>query len=144
MLQGLNGIRREGEEVMTDWLVWSPEYGETIPIMDDGSGPMEYGCGVVLVRTDVGKREAIICAVTAWRRGEEPSGYRDDGWVSPFTGVQRPEPVGATHERQRDPHALRIRRIPAHRPNEPYRELRRTLRPASLRLGRGEQSDLGE
>ncbi len=71
---------------MRDYLVCSPEYGTVIPVLDDGSGPMEYGCDVVLIRTNLGPTQARVAAVTLWRRGKVPCRYLWDS-ENPFTGV---------------------------------------------------------
>jgi hypothetical protein len=36
-------MKRKGKLKMKRWWVISKEYGEVVPILDDGSGPMEYG-----------------------------------------------------------------------------------------------------
>lgn len=49
------------------WLVASPEYGTVIPIMDDGTGPMEYQSDVVNVQAAT-PHEAKVLAVRAMRK----------------------------------------------------------------------------
>ena len=44
------------------WYVISPEYGTVIPILDDGTGPTEYGCDVVEVEAET-KRDALAMGV---------------------------------------------------------------------------------
>ncbi len=46
------------------YLVYTPEYGTVIPILDDGTGPMEYGCDVLHVRAR-NRRAAKVLAVRA-------------------------------------------------------------------------------
>jgi len=72
----------------TYWVI-SPEYGEVIPILDDGTGPTEYGCEVIRVEAP-NKRAATVMAVRAWRtEGKWRGGLRycyDD--ECPFTGLK--------------------------------------------------------
>lgn len=44
------------------YMVYSPEMRHTVPIMDDGSGPSEYGCCVAMVEA-TSRREAISKAI---------------------------------------------------------------------------------
>ena len=69
-----------------DYLVVSPEVGVMIPVLDDGSGPIEYGRDVALVRTSLGPREAKVAAVALWRRGLISSDWIHDA-ECPFAGV---------------------------------------------------------
>ena len=68
---------------MRHWWVRSPEIATMVPVMDDGSGPMEYGCDVVCIAaTD--RRSAIVAGVAAMV--EWPTVARGDR-VNPFAGV---------------------------------------------------------
>ncbi len=64
--------------------VVSPEYGEVIPILDDGTGPMEYGADFLYVRARNAHRAKTL-AVRAWRRAHAK--YLEPG-ENPFTGVK--------------------------------------------------------
>ncbi len=65
------------------FLVCSPEYGEVIPILDDGSGPMEYGRDAVYVRART-RRRARVLAVRWFRRFDAKYLQRVD---NPFRGM---------------------------------------------------------
>jgi hypothetical protein len=85
-----------GGENMPKYCVVTPEYGTKIPILDDGSGPIEYGCDVIEIEAD-NKRDAIAMGVKEMLKG----GYGGHGrsmdyqWCrdqrkdncSPYTGV---------------------------------------------------------
>lgn len=84
--------------------VLTPEYGVLVPILDDGTGPTEWGADWALV-VATSAREAVRIAVKAWLRGEnacvyDPGPYgvsygyrgycvrqREDG-ECPWTGVR--------------------------------------------------------
>ena len=68
------------------WYVVSPEYEEVVPILDDGTGPTEYGCDCVEVEAN-SKREAIIKGLSAMRidRTCHHPQYADG---NPFTGMK--------------------------------------------------------
>jgi hypothetical protein len=67
------------------WLVIGPEYGTTINIgLDDGTGPMEYGCDVVEVEADT-KCDAKVLGVALLRRQPYLQRYAEE---NPFTGVR--------------------------------------------------------
>jgi hypothetical protein len=74
------------------WLVYTPEYGMIIPILDDGSGPTEYGSDVLYVRA-ANRQRAKVLAVRAWRRA---SRIREAHWIqdcdsdmrNPFAGLK--------------------------------------------------------
>ena len=74
------------------YMVYTPEYGTVIPILDDGSGPKEYGADVLLVRA-TNKRRAKVLAVRRWRH--RPRGKwvenRDSDLISPFAGLKAEE-----------------------------------------------------
>lgn len=84
--------------------VVSPEYGVHMPILDDGTGPTEWGSDWAMV-VATSAREAVSICVRAWLKGQNPNIYddgpfgpsysyrgycqrqREDG-VSPWTGVR--------------------------------------------------------
>jgi hypothetical protein len=73
------------------WWVVTPQYGRVIPILDDGTGPMEYGADVVEVEAE-SKRDAIAFGVRAmlrgsWREFKWCRDQRDSG-LSPYGGVR--------------------------------------------------------
>ncbi len=71
------------------FLVASAEYGEVIPILDDGSGPMEYGCDVLWIRAR-SKQRAKILMVRAFRRRTKGRSWKSAPWLydgNPFTGM---------------------------------------------------------
>lgn len=53
--------------MLKPWLVVSREYGTKIPILDDGSGPMEYGSDVVFVEAE-NRRDAREMGVMLFRQ----------------------------------------------------------------------------
>jgi hypothetical protein len=76
---------------MTHYMVVTPEYGAKIPILDDGSGPMEYGCDVFEVEAP-NARQAKVQAVQYWRTHPYDA-YHKNGWLdevdgNPFTGLK--------------------------------------------------------
>lgn len=71
---------------MKRYVVIGPEYGTVEPILDDGTGPMEYGCDVVEVEAET-RRAALVLGVRLLRR--LPRGYLDRfPDENPFTGVR--------------------------------------------------------
>ena len=82
------------------FLVYTPEYGTTIPILDDGTGPIEYGADFVVIRARTRARAKVL-AVRYWRRH-----WKWDGWVvtqdsdglCPFTGLKVEEYVHEPEE----------------------------------------------
>lgn len=80
------------------WWVVTPEYGERMPVCDDGSGPVEYGRDSIEVEAPT-RRAAIIAGVKAMRAN---SGryryYRGHCEGNPFAGV-RAEPAVCGHGR---------------------------------------------
>jgi len=73
---------------MTKWHVVSPEYGTKMPILDDGSGPIEHGCDVVEVEADT-KRAAIVAGVRVMRADTRFCHYHSDHCDgNPFTGMK--------------------------------------------------------
>lgn len=78
---------------LNPYWVTSPEYGVLIPILDDGSGPIEYGCDVEEVWAP-NKRDAIKIAVKKWRTERGWWSNRNyvhdrmaDG-LNPFVGIK--------------------------------------------------------
>lgn len=64
----------------------TPEYGEIVPVTDEGEGPMEYGCDAVCVDAK-GRVQAKVIAVREMRRrGMEY--INDNPDRSPFTGLE--------------------------------------------------------
>jgi hypothetical protein len=83
---------------MLPWYVVTPEYGEVVPVLDDGQGPTEYGCDVIEVEAP-SKRAAVIAGVRAMRAN--PREYRYYGGHcegNPFAGVKA-EPAVCPHGR---------------------------------------------
>lgn len=69
------------------WFVVTPEYGEVVPILDYGQGPMEYGADVIEVEAAT-KRDAIIAGVALMRsRPGQFHYFRDHCEGNPFAGV---------------------------------------------------------
>ena len=66
------------------WLVCSPEYGEVVPVTDEGQGPMEYGCDVVHVEAE-SKRDALYLGVLLFR--QQHARYLRDA-ENPYAGVK--------------------------------------------------------
>jgi hypothetical protein len=66
------------------WLVCSPEYGEVVPILDDGTGPMEYGCDVVHVEAET-REDALLLGVMLLKK--QGARYVVDG-ENPYAGVK--------------------------------------------------------
>ena len=76
---------------MKRWLVVTPEYGEVIPITDEGQGPTEYQSDVIEVEAET-RRDAILIGVQLMRAS--PSDYhwfRDNCYGNPFVGVTAEE-----------------------------------------------------
>jgi hypothetical protein len=87
------------------WLVITPEYDEVVPILDDGTGPIEYGCDVIEIEAE-SRRDAIALGVNEMLKGGRQNEYgfykwcrmaRSDG-ESPYAGV-RAEIVLASEKR---------------------------------------------
>ena len=55
---------------MRRWYVVTPEYETKVPILDDGSGPVEYGCDVVEVEAET-RRDAITFGVKIMLAGSD-------------------------------------------------------------------------
>lgn len=83
---------------MPRYYVVSPEWGEVVPVTDEGQGPMEYGCDVVEVEA-TSRADARVLGLKLLR--ERPCyhrwhGYNSDNdfaglrvkpWVDPETGL---------------------------------------------------------
>lgn len=75
-----------GSEELKPWLVVTPEYGEVIPVLDDGTGPVEYGCDIVFVEAET-RQDAILIGVKIMReRGD--AYYRHGHADNPWAGVK--------------------------------------------------------
>ena len=73
---------------MPRYYVITPEYGTTDPILDDGTGPYEYGCDVVEVEAP-NTRVAKVLGVRELRRTKSHWMRDQDGdGHSPFTGLK--------------------------------------------------------
>ena len=81
---------------MKRWWVVTPEYGVVDPILDDGTGPMEYGADCIKIEAETA-RDAIAFGVKLMLNNPwKPKGWvkykwckdaRSDG-VSPYSGVK--------------------------------------------------------
>ena len=76
---------------MPRYYVVTPQYGTTIPILDDGTGPEEYGADVIEVEAP-NKRAAVTEGVKRMLAGSRKEfrwcrDQRSDG-VNPFAGVK--------------------------------------------------------
>lgn len=70
------------------WSVVTPEYGTVIPILDDGTGPIEYGADYVCVEADT-KRQALVAGVRKLRStGSHWMEDQNSDGASPFTGLK--------------------------------------------------------
>lgn len=78
---------------MKPWLVCSPEYGEVVPILDDGTGPMEYGADCVFVEADT-RRDALLLGVALFRQQGARYLDRTD---NPYAGVTVESQVCPAH-----------------------------------------------
>jgi len=70
--------------------VTSAEWGEVIPILDDGTGPTEYGCDHLWVRTTSAKRAKVLM-VRAFRRRTKGKSWKSAPWLwdgNPFRGMR--------------------------------------------------------
>ena len=85
----------ESRERARKWLVITPEYDEVIPILDDGTGPIERGCDVIEIEAPTA-RDAITLGVKEMLKGGRQDIYsfykwciqsRSDG-ENPFAGVR--------------------------------------------------------
>lgn len=71
---------------MRRWLVLTPEYGEVVPVTDEGQGPMEYQRDGIEIDAET-KRDAILCGVQVMR-----ANTRDYHWFehcdgNPYVGI---------------------------------------------------------
>jgi len=69
--------------------VVSPEYGEVVPVLDYGEGPVEYGCDYIEIETN-SRRDALVLGIKAMRKDLRQYRYlatlMDD--ECPFTGFK--------------------------------------------------------
>ena len=79
---------------MPKYAVWTPFYIVTIPILEDGSGPLEETCDYIEVEAET-PRQAKVFAVRAWRalntknrREAEWIAHQRSNGASPFTGLK--------------------------------------------------------
>ena len=80
---------------MERWYVVTPEYGTVIPVLDDGTGPMEYGADVIEIEAET-KRDAIALGVKEMLRlNRDANGWRftwckdqRDSGCSPYAMVK--------------------------------------------------------
>ena len=76
---------------MKRWLVVTPEYDTVIPILDDGTGPLEPGADVIEIEAETA-RDAIALGVREMlRRGDPPYQWCNDqrgDKLSPYAGVK--------------------------------------------------------
>src|SRR5467141_870369 len=78
---------------MPRYLVYTPQYPTVVPILDDGTGPTEWGADVLYVRA-TSRQRAKVLAVRAWRRS--PWRRHNGDWVkdadsdgrNPFAGLK--------------------------------------------------------
>jgi hypothetical protein len=75
------------------WLVCSPKYGEIVPVLDYGQGPMEYGCDVVFVEAET-RRDALLLGVALFR--QQGARYLADA-ENPYAGVKVESQVCSVH-----------------------------------------------
>jgi hypothetical protein len=68
-------------------MVVSAEHGEVVPILDDGTGPMEYGRDVVYV-TAASEREAKHVGLRAFRLWWNRRGHYDRDYDCPWNGME--------------------------------------------------------
>lgn len=68
------------------FFVYSPEYGEVVPLLDYGEGPMEYGRDCVHVIAP-NKRAAKVLGVRALRADPKSHYFRDHCDGNPFAGL---------------------------------------------------------
>jgi len=69
--------------MLKPWLVASPEYSSVIPVLDDGSGPLEWGADVVFIEAET-RHDALLLGVALMKR--QGAKYLDD-CENPYTGV---------------------------------------------------------
>jgi len=72
------------KKILRRWLVVTPEYGEVIPILDYGQGPVEYVADVMEVEAET-SHDAIIFGIRLMRK--EGCHYFDI-CDNPFAGVR--------------------------------------------------------
>ena len=83
---------------MPKWWVITPEYGTVVPVLDDGTGPEEFGCDVVEVEAPT-RREALVLGLRELKKVTKGwiNWYRDDT-SNPFTGLRAELQEEAQHQ----------------------------------------------
>lgn len=76
---------------MKRWLVVTPEYGEVVPILDYGEGPLEYQADMIEVDAET-RRDAIVLGVKLMRANSRKYHWFCHVDGNPFVGVKA-EPV---------------------------------------------------
>ena len=72
---------------MTRYWVITPEYGDVVPVTDEGQGPMEYGCDVIEIEAE-NARDALLLGVKAMRANSATYRWYQNCDGSPFAGVR--------------------------------------------------------
>ena len=75
---------------MKRYYIITPEYGEVVPILDYGQGPVEYNCDVVEVEAE-NKRDAIVLGVKYMREHSSQFHWFRHADGNPFAGVRTEE-----------------------------------------------------
>lgn len=70
--------------LLLPWLVVSPEYGQVISVLDDGTGPTEYGSDYVFVEAET-EQDALMLGVMLFK--QQGAKYLDHA-ESPYAGVK--------------------------------------------------------
>lgn len=76
---------------MKHWIVVSPETWATIPVLDDGSGPLEYFCYAVSVEAETRKEAKRIALHTPEMQGWVDQQRGDNR--NPLWGLRVSDPV---------------------------------------------------
>lgn len=71
---------------MPRYYVITPEYGEVVPVTDEGQGPMEYGSDVIEIEAR-NRSEARLLGVHAMRKNTTKYQYYQHCDGNPFAGV---------------------------------------------------------
>ena len=66
--------------------VVTPEYGEVVPVTDDGQGPLEYGCDLIEIEA-LTAADALVLGVKAMKEDSAQYHWFQD-CESPFAGVK--------------------------------------------------------
>ena len=75
---------------MRRWWVITPEYGEVIPITDDGQGPTEYQSDAIEIEADT-RRDAIVIGVAIMRANTSVYHWFRHCDGNPFVGIRAEE-----------------------------------------------------